>query len=402
MLTRVNRLLGFVGFCAIALLSANAALAQKSVAEFQTTLREKSAFDEIDFAALGQGQTVVRLLPVNDKREVAVSGLVSLPVPPEVFLQSFLENMFRKSNPAILEIGGFSAAPTLDDFQTLTIDEGDLDDLKACVVGDCKLKLSAAMIERLQKKVNWDAPDYRVQATQLLKLMLLDYVRDYLARGDAALIQYSDKPEEIRLADEHRALMTAASYFNNVLPEFPHNFKVSKKSEMSVVENALVWSKIMFGLKPVVAINHIIVYKRERGSGPQILVASKQIYANHYFDSSLALTAFVNIPGASPGAYLLYENRSRADGLGGMFGKMKRGIIEGKAVDSLKNILESSKANLMARASSQPEAAASASAGVSWRRWRIRRGQLFFSLFLITALAALITLSKYNWRSSIS
>jgi hypothetical protein len=75
------------------------------------------------------------------------------------------------------------------------------------------------------------------------------------------------------------------------------------------------------------------------------LVTSKQIYANHYFDSSLALTAFVRIPGASPESYLVYENRSRADGLGGLFGKMKRGIVKDKAVDSLKNILQSSKAN---------------------------------------------------------
>jgi len=35
-------------------------------------------------AALQQGETVVKLLPPQDKREVAVSGLVSLQVPAEV------------------------------------------------------------------------------------------------------------------------------------------------------------------------------------------------------------------------------------------------------------------------------------------------------------------------------
>jgi hypothetical protein len=376
----------------------NTASAQNSGAEFQKILREKAEFDETDFAALGQGQTVVRLLPVKDKREVAVSGLVSLQVPAEVFLQSFRENMFRNSNPAILEIGRFSAAPTLDDLQTLTIEDRDLEDLKECVVGDCKLKLSTAMIERLQKEVNWQAPDYRVQATQLLKLMLLDYVRDYLARGDAALIEYNDKPEEIRVAEEQRGLMAASCYLTNVLPEFPHPFKGAAKPAMSIVEDALVWSKIKFGLKPVLAINHIIVYKREQGSGPQVLVASKQIYANHYFDSSLALTAFVNVPGETPGAYLFYENRSRADGLGGMFGKMKRGLVEGKAVESLKSILESSKANLMARASSQPETGTSASG----KHWSISRVQLSLLLLLIAAFVALFSLSKYSWKSSLT
>ena len=148
MLTRLNCLPGLIAFWAIALLGTSAALGQDSVVEFKKILREEAAFDETDFAALEQGQTVVRLLPVKDKREVAVSGLVSLQVPAEVFLQSFRENMFRKSNPAILEIGSFSAAPTLDDLQTLTIEDRDLEDLKECVVGDCKLKLSAMMIAR--------------------------------------------------------------------------------------------------------------------------------------------------------------------------------------------------------------------------------------------------------------
>ena len=310
MLSRVNRLLGFLGYCSIVLLVSNNAFGQNSVAEFQRMLREKAAFDETDFVALGQGETVVRLLPVKDKRDVGVSGLVSLQVPAEVFLQSVRENMFRKSNPAILEIGRFSSTPTLDDLQTLTIEDRDLEDLKDCTVGNCKFKLSAMMIERLQKGVNWEASDYRVQATQLLKLMLLDYVRDYLARGDAALIEYNDKPKEVRLAEEQRALLAASSYFNNVIAEFPHQLKGPATPDLAVVENAIVWSKIKFGLKPVIAINHIMVYKREQETGPQVLVAAKQIYANHYFDSSLALTAFVNIPGANPDSYLFYENRS--------------------------------------------------------------------------------------------
>jgi len=394
-------LLVFITVFAIVCLDTNAVLAQHSVAEFHKILREKAAFDEIDFAALTQGQTVVSLLPAKDKREVAVFGLVGLQVPAEVFLQSFRESMTRKSNPAILEIGRFSSTPTLDDVQSLTIEDRDIDDLKECVVGDCAVKLSAVMIERFHKEMDWEAPDYRIRATQLMKLMLLDYVSDYLARGDVALIEYNDKSKGVQLAEEQRALMAASTYINNLLPDFPQHLKGIPKSGMSIVENAIVWSKIKFGLKPVFAINHIMVYKREQGTGPQVLVASKQIYANHYFDSSLALTAFVNIPGASPGSYLFYENRSRADGLEGAFSKIKRGIVENKAVDGLKTILESSKANLNARSLSRIESAPPTEER-RWRGWKIRRSHLFFSLFLITAFVALFTLGNYNWKRGIS
>jgi hypothetical protein len=154
-----------------------------------------------------KGSRFVKLLPIQDKREVAVCGVVNLQVSTDAFLKSFRESMVRKSNPAILEIGSFSSEPTLNDLQELTFENRDIEDLKECVVGNCKLKLSAAMIERLHSEVDWTAGDYRIQATQLLKLMLLEYVRDYLRRGDIALIEYSDKANEVRLADEQQALM---------------------------------------------------------------------------------------------------------------------------------------------------------------------------------------------------
>jgi hypothetical protein len=388
-------------FCAIVCLGLNVGLAQRSVPEFHKILREKEAFDETDLAALDQGENVVRVLPVGDKREVAVCGLMSLQASPEVFLQSFRETMAQKSNPAILEIGTFSSTPTLDDLRALTIENGDLEDLKECVVGDCQLKLSAMMIERFQKEVNWEAPDYRVQATLLLKLMLLDYVRDYLARGDVALIEYNDKPKIVRLAEEQRALKASSSYIYDVFNKFSQHVRGFPLSKTPNVENAIIWSKVKFGLKPVIAINHITIYKNEKEAGPQILIASKQIYANHYFDSSLALTAFLNIPGANPVSYLFYENRSRADGLEGAFSKIKRNIVEDKAVSSLKTILQGSKANLNARALNRTESESAPIEERSWRRWKVFGVHLFLWLFVIT-FVALVALGNYGWKSAVS
>ncbi len=392
MLSRIRIQLVFTAFCAIVSLGTDIGLAQSSVAQFQKALRERATFDENDFAALAQGQTVVKLLPVLDKREVAVCGLVSLQAPAEEFLRSFRENMTRKNNPAVLEIGSFSNPPAVDDLQTLTIEKRDVEDLKECVVGNCQLKLSASMIERFRKEVNWQAPDYPLQATQLLKLLLLDYVRDYRARGDAALIEYNDKPKEVRLVEEQRALMAASGYVNDVLTDLPKYLEGFPTSELRIMENAIVWSKIKFGLKPVTVINHIMIYRGEREAGPQFLIASKQIYANHYLYSSLALTAFVNIPGANRESYLVYENRSRADGLEGAFSKIKRRIVENRAVDGLKAILEQSKMSLDARALSLTESAPTSDREESWRRWTVGGIHLFLWLFLITAFVALFAL----------
>jgi hypothetical protein len=393
----------FISFCAIMSLGANTCPAQNSLAEFHKALSAKASFTETDFIALSQNQPVVKLLPARDKREVVVAGMVPLQAPAELFLESFRESMTRKNNPAILEIGSFSNPPTIDDLQFLTFEERDLEDLKDCVVGNCPMKLSVAMIGRL-KEVNWNAPDYRAQATQLLKLMLLDYVRDYLAQGDAALIQYNDKPTAVRLADEQRDLM--AGLGREVLTDIPQDLKSFPNRELPRLEHALVWSKIKFGFKPVIAINHITIYKHEQKSGPQILIASKQIYANHYFDSSLALTVFLSIPGAAPGSsssYLFYENRSRADGLGGVFSGLKRGMVENRALDGVKAILHQSQLSLEARALDRPESSAeTVGEGWSLRRWKVGRVQIFLLSLCFVALVVLVGLRSYNWKVGIS
>ncbi len=67
--SRSNCLLAFIAFSAIVWLGTNITLAQKSVSEFHNILHEKAAFNETDFAALGQGRAVVRLLPVRDREK---------------------------------------------------------------------------------------------------------------------------------------------------------------------------------------------------------------------------------------------------------------------------------------------------------------------------------------------
>jgi hypothetical protein len=393
MLTRVRQLPVLVVAYAIVCAAASSAAAQTSLAELQKLLHEKAAFEETDFAALQRGETVVRLAPAQDKREVAVSGLVTLRANAEEFLRSYREGLTRKSNAAVLEIGTFSAAPALADLESLTLETEDIEDLKQCAVGDCEIKLSSAMIQRFAREVNWQAPDYAQQATQLFKTMLLEYVRDYRSRGDAALIEYHDKQNEVRLADEHRALMRASGYLTGMFAGLPR-----MAAEMQPLEELLVWSKIKFGLKPVIAVNHVTIYKRDRELGPQILSVSKQIYANHYFNSSLALTGFVTVAG--PTSYLVYENRSRADGLEGPFGKLKRGIVQNKAVEGLKGILENSKLKLEAPLMGQESALASASVSDGWGRRLFGGIRPLLWVLIISALIALLALRTYEGKAS--
>ena len=355
------------------------------MAEFQRILNEKAAFEATDFAALEREQTVVRPSPVSDKREVAFLGVVNIRAGADEFLRSYREGLTRKNNAAILEIGSFAKEPALADIQNLTFETEDIEDLKECIVGNCQIKLSASMIERFRKEIDWAASDYSLKATNLYRQMLTEYVRDYRVRGDQALIEYNDKRNEIDLAAEHRTLNAGPSYVNAILAE--------QQSELRLIEDAIVWSKIKFGLKPVIAINHVKIYQRNRDIGPQVVIASNQIYANHYFNASLALTAFVSFPGTQS-SYLVYENRSRADGLEGPFSKIKRGLVEKKALEGLKAILEHSKASLDGSPLNAKAAEDSAHQSQGWVHRLFGGIRPLLWVILLSALIALLILGR--------
>ena len=388
MLTRVRHLQVIVLVYGLLCSVAITANAQTSLTELQKVLQEKAAFAETDFAALARGETIVKLAPVRDKREIALSGLVNLRASAEDFLRSYRESLTQRTNGAVLEIGSFSATPSPSDLQNLTLEPQDIEDLKACAVGNCGMKLSAAMIERFTRDVNWQAPDYAQQATQLFKTILLEYVRNYHARGNAALIEYNDKADPVRVAEEQRALTGTSGYLNDV-------FVNALSTQTQPAEEMLVWSKIKFGLKPVIAVNHVTIYRREDELGPQVLAVSKQIYADHYFDSQLALTAYVTVAG--PTSFMVYENRSRADGLDGPFSKFKRKMVESKALAGLKGILEHSKLTLEAPLAVPDSATVAANGGWKQRLFGGIRPLLWF--MILSGFIALFLLRNYEGKT---
>ena len=147
MLNKNRSVLMLIACFGVLWLGLNDCVAQNSNAVLQQIFRDKAELAESDLTALDQGETVIKLLPARDKREIAMGGAVRVQASAEMFLQSFRENMTRKSNPAILEIGSFGNPPSLDDLQGLTIESRDIEDLRQCVVGNCRLKLSAMMID---------------------------------------------------------------------------------------------------------------------------------------------------------------------------------------------------------------------------------------------------------------
>lgn len=304
-------------------------------------LEKHFSFSKEDLAAVDRGKIVTKLPTTRDKREIAALGVVRLNVSKEFFLEKFMDIESFKKSEIVLQIRKLSSPPRLEDLNELTLETEHVTALKNCKVGNCNVKIPAQWIERFLK-VNWSAPNHRERATALTRQLLLDYVRGYLKEGNAALVEYNDHPYPQRLADEVRSLvdqsphlLETATGFCKYLSEFP-------RMQFPGVENFIYLSKERVGgFRPVLGLTHVTVYKQKTGSPFQIIIASKQIYANHYFEGSLALTWIVDAEteAGKTGSYLIYFNRSRMDALRGGLSWLKRYLARGRIREGLvKNI----------------------------------------------------------------
>jgi hypothetical protein len=214
------------------------------------------------------------------------------------------------------------------------------------------VKLPSNVILRVQKEIDWSSPDAEQKVTELGRTALLQYVERYLAGGNEQLSEYSDKKLPLRVAEQFDAILKASPYIFDYDPEFYGYLSDYPKKHLDGVEDFLYWSKEKFGLKPVISVTHVSIYRKPEFN--VTLIASKQIYANHYFEASLGLTvALAASQDPDPSFYLLYFNRSRSDALHGGFSGLARGQVKSRArkgaLENLAKIQRSIEAQFAAR-----------------------------------------------------
>jgi len=344
--TAIKRVFVLTGAILLLLLFFGVAKALASeIADLRKYLESRAQLDSADISKMERGEMVSRLLPAEDKHEVAFCGVISIGAKPENAFEIFEDRLSRLDKKSLMAFGSFSDSPTLADLEGLTLEKGDIEALKTCRVGNCGLKLSAEMIERFQNEVEWESANYSQQATDLFRRLILEYVLDYRARGQAALIEYNNKPQALSLRAENDILLKELSWLDKFAPEYFRYLQDPTAAEPPNVKKSIGWAKIKFGLKPVILITEAITYSTAKSGSDYLLSVSKQIYANHYVDSSLGLIAVVQDPRseASDSSYLLYVNHSRSSVLRGILGKITRKIVQHEVMEKLELLLQNTK-----------------------------------------------------------
>jgi hypothetical protein len=304
--------------------------------DVRTMLTTQLAFTAGELADLSRGQIVKHGLPSRTSGEVAVAGAVRIRAQKAAFFARVRDIERFKSGEGVLQIGRFSTPPVPQDLAALTIDKDDFDP-RSCRIGDCGVRLPAAMIERIRREIDLNAPDAQAKGAELFKQILLDDVTAYLS-GAERMPQYDDGSKPIRPHDDLEGILAAMPEIGALLPGLPDHLRHFPAAKLPDAEDFLYWSKEKFGIAPFITVTHVTIVCR---SAATCLMTTRDVYSSRYLDASVALAIATD---AGPDTFdLVYDNRSRASALKGGLAGLRRMITERRARGALEDSLKTIK-----------------------------------------------------------
>lgn len=293
-----------------------------------------------------RGEAITRLLDGDPSKEVGVFGVVWVDAPREGYAEAItdIERFERgRAFPVTRKLG---PAPVLEEFAAMQLSADDARSLRGCEVGDCKVKLGQESIEAIRARVDFGAPDAVERARAVFRERVHAYVTRYREHGNAGMVEYRDGSHPVSAATEFAALVERMPSITEGLPGLRRYLLHYPEASVPGAVDFLYWQETRFGLKPTIRVSHMLVV-----DGPEeTVVASKMIYASHYFWTALELRVAMPDPVRGRGYWLVMVNRSRSDGLGGFVGRLLRGRVRGEVRRGVTNVLTSQKQRLEAAA----------------------------------------------------
>ncbi len=341
--------IGVVAFLAVICGTAAFSAAQTS-AELQAYFKETGGLTQDQIVAIRSGQPVAKTLTSRTPAEIFVLGAVYVNAAPESYVKFAYDFDRLRKIPEYLAVQPFSTPPQLSDLKGFTLDSDDMKALKKCKSGDCQIQLPASTMEQLQQSINWSAPDADEQVNQFLQKMALQRLLTYQKEGNRILgAVYNDKHEPTNVADQFKYMLSHSSALAKGLPDFYNYLLNYPDAKPANVENTFYWDNVRFGLKPTLRIVHVVTMHGNSPDQPAYVIAEKQLYSSHYFETALDLTLCIR-GGANDsqnsGFYLIKVEASEQAGLTGMKGSIVRKVAVGKSVSSLQSSLAAIKSAL--------------------------------------------------------
>jgi hypothetical protein len=300
-------------------------------------LRNIAQFSDFEWTAVERGEPVAKVLD-TDTREVAIAGAVRITGSRELLLERYRDIGTLKRSAIVLDADTFAAKPTSADLARVPFEDRSLD-LRACRPGDCAVRLSESDIARFHREVNWRAPEWRTKSAAIWRDILAGYASAYRARGRMGLPQYVNKKEALSVASELALLLEEFGFVAAYSPEFHGYLRELGPQAPAGTEHMLYWTKEDFGARPIFRISHQAIY-RSRGEPTTAIIATNQVYADHYLDAALGVTIAID---SGRDFYMIAMNRARTRSLSGLLRRFVRSTVQSRSREAMRKVLLTTK-----------------------------------------------------------
>ena len=288
--------------------------------------------NESQSRALAAGEPVLTMLPTHG-REFAVFSAIALggAVTPDGVYPWLRRIEQLRRNRHVLATGRFSIPPRNEDLEGLILDDEDLQDIRRCRPGRCDVKLTADEIAEFQRAIAAAGSHWQSAVEKTFRALMVRRVRAYSLGGHKALGAYADHRRPRGIAEAFTSLLNHAPFLRVRVPDVVDPALRCPATSIAAGTGYLYWAKEELGGKAVISSTHVIVVRGEgNGTGAlEAMAISIQVFATHYLDASLAVTAVVRDQRSSQ-RFFVYTNRSDVDILGGLWGGIARSVIESR------------------------------------------------------------------------
>ncbi len=314
-------------------------------------LRDIAQASDADWAAVARGEPFAKVLG-TDPREIAVAGAIRIAASSERLVDRYRDVESLKRSAIVIDMGRLSKPPRAADLASVPFEDYSLD-LRECQPGECRVRLGEPEIARFHREVDWRAADWRERSQTVWREVLAGYAAAYSREGRRALPTFANKREPLSVPAELSLVVDRFGFLNAFAPGFLAYLREFGPGGPDGLDEVMYWSKEDFGVRPVLRLSHQTIYRTSvsntsSGTPRAILIATNQIYADHYLDAGLTLTMTIDASeaGGKPAFYMISVSRARTRSLSGMLRSFVRSTVQNRSRDALRKILASTKTSL--------------------------------------------------------
>jgi len=309
-------------------------------AELQNYLQQDAKLNHDQIAALANGEAVAKNLDSRKADEVFLFGVIFVNATPESYVKTAYDFDRLRKLPNYLALEKFSNPPQLSDLKGFELDSQDIKDLKDCKPEHCNIQIPASSIADVHQAINWSDPDAEQQVDQMAQKKALEQLLTYQKEGNPALGVYNDKHDPTQAPEQFKYMLSYAKALPKALPDYYNYLLDYPNGKPANVENMFYWEKVKFGLKPTLRVVQVLTMQGSNPHEPAYVIAEKQIYSSHYFETALDLTYCIRSDDPKqPGFYLIMVMGSEQAGLTGLKGSIVRKAAVGRSVSNLQKSL---------------------------------------------------------------